>query len=131
MSFDTTSSSVWWFLRPLIAANMPRIMGHRSFRSGDLADVGRVDPAHAVDGQSRGPARGLDALDRAGLRLVVGVDVAHGVTDQRDGLLSGLGLGEVRLGGGQVGDLLGVEKFAIWATNCVLSMGSMGFWYCS
>jgi hypothetical protein len=27
MSFEVTSSITWWVLRPLMAANMPRIIG--------------------------------------------------------------------------------------------------------
>jgi hypothetical protein len=40
MSLDVTSSMVWWTLRPLIAANMLRIMGASfPFGCGLLGEV--------------------------------------------------------------------------------------------
>src|SRR3954469_22053222 len=88
MSLAVTSSMVWCCLRPLIAANMPRIMrggapGSWAAASGDFGDRGRVDAGEAADGDG-GDAilGGGDLLDLAGLQLVVEVEIGHGAADQ-------------------------------------------------
>src|SRR4051812_29100373 len=90
MSLAVTSSMTWCCLRPLIAANMPRIMGGGApcswaAGSGDFGDRGRIDAGLAGDGD-RGDAilGGGDLLDLPGLQLVVGVQVRDGAADQAD-----------------------------------------------
>src|SRR3954468_14542422 len=90
MSLAVTSSMTWCCLRPLIAANMPRIIrggapGSWVAGSGDFDDRGRVDAGEAADGD-RGNAilGGVDLFDLAGLQLIAGVQVGHGAADQPD-----------------------------------------------
>jgi hypothetical protein len=45
MSLAVTSSIIWWTLRPLIAANIPRIMGIASLLAAGFLERG---PARAA-----------------------------------------------------------------------------------
>src|SRR5919112_4181849 len=92
MSLAVTSIMTWWFLRPLIAANMPRIMrgsflsrGELATRSGDLVDGREAHAVDTADGQDGLAVHGGGALDGAGLRHALGVDVGHGAADQVHG----------------------------------------------
>src|SRR5687767_6496891 len=93
MSLAVTSSITWWFLRPLIAANMPRIMVQSLLR--DLRDLGGVDTGGAVDGQDGLAVLLVDLLDDAGLRHVGAVGPGHGAAEEADGLAQLAGLGHV------------------------------------
>src|ERR1044071_692920 len=91
MSLAVTSSITWWFLRPLMAANMPRIIGASapfgsSWGSGDLRDRGRVDTIGAAHGEGRLSVLGGDLLDGAGVLGAVLVLVGHGAAQQADGV---------------------------------------------
>ena len=51
MSFAVTSSITWWFLSPLIAENMPRIMRTSLLAHAICVMVGRIDTLGAGDGE--------------------------------------------------------------------------------
>src|ERR1700741_2448627 len=90
MSLAVTSSMTWCCLRPLIAANMPRIMGGGApcswaAGSGDFDNRGRIDAGLAGAGDRGDAGAGGGALFvLAGLQLITGVDVRHGAADQAD-----------------------------------------------
>src|ERR1700712_585922 len=90
MSLAVTSSMTWCCFRPLMAANMPRIMRESTpcswvAGSGDFGDGGGIDAGGAVDGDGRDAVLGGgDALDLAGVERLVGVHVGHGPADQTD-----------------------------------------------
>src|SRR5688500_14903544 len=71
MLFAVTSSMIWWTRRPLIAANMPRIIGGSSLGSpGFLEEVRpgfvwlcRCVPAHVYVCVCVGPSRDHRAVD--------------------------------------------------------------------
>src|SRR3954471_4672806 len=81
MSFAVTSSIVWWFFRPLMAANMLRIIG-ASTPLEDLGDRGGIDSVGAPDGKGRLAIGGRHAIHRAGMGLVVLAGVGHGAPDE-------------------------------------------------
>src|SRR3954447_24420074 len=112
MSLAVTSSMTWCCLRPLIAANMPRIMsggapGSWAAGSGDFGDRGRVDAGETADGDGGDAVLGGgDLLDLAAVQLVVGVEVGDIAADQAD---RGRGVqrrGDLRVGARHVRDLL-------------------------
>src|SRR4051812_999179 len=86
MSLEVTSSITWWVLRPLMAANMPRIIGAStpSSRLSDLRDGCGIDAVDAGHRQGRRAARGGDLLDDTGVGKVVLVRVRHGPPDEVD-----------------------------------------------
>src|SRR4051812_20314964 len=90
MSLAVTSSMTWWCLRPLMAANMPRIMRGSApcswaAGSGDFGDGGGIDAGLAGDGDGRDAVLGRrDALDLARVRCLVGAGVGHRAPDQAD-----------------------------------------------
>src|SRR2546423_654547 len=107
MSLAVTSSITWWFFRPLMAANMPRIMVRStSFRvaSGELRDeqlheVVLAEQALRVDGRRRrrgrrGAARGGDAGHGARIVRGSGEDVDEQPAGQLDHGMDGLGRGD-------------------------------------
>src|SRR5687768_7243164 len=104
MSLAVASSMTWWFLRPLIAANMPRIMRGSApcswvAGSGDVGDGRWGDAGGTADGQRRDAVRGGgDTLDLAGLeRLAVDVDVGDRAADQGDRVGRGERLRDLRV----------------------------------
>src|SRR5215218_10595947 len=106
MSFAVTSSITWWFLSPLIAENMPRIMRASLLGSRDLRDRGRVDTLGAADGEDGAAVLLGDLLDDARVGHVGLVVPGHGAADQADGLAELEVRGHRLVGAGQVGDLL-------------------------
>src|SRR5688572_9521162 len=100
MSFAVTSSIVWWYLRPLIAAYMPRIIGasHSSLvvpdpRSGDLGDRTGVDAVGAADPEDGLAVLGGDALNDAGAGRARGIGVGDVAADQADRVVEGRAAG--------------------------------------
>src|SRR5512132_3468994 len=106
MSFAVTSSIVWWFFKPLIAANMLRIMGASTPCLEDLGDRGGIDAVGPPDGQGRLAVGGRHTLHLAGRGLVVLALVGDRAPDQAHGLAEGEVVGHRLVGGGHVGDLL-------------------------
>src|SRR4051812_24989937 len=92
MSLAVTSIITWCCLRPLIAANMPRIMGGIAPGSGggggggDLGDRARVDPVDCADRELRGAALGDDLLDDARVGDLLAVEVGDGLAEQAERL---------------------------------------------
>src|SRR3954470_1596111 len=81
MSFAVTSSIVWWFFRPLMAANMLRIIG-ASTPLEDLGDRGRIHAVDPLDGEGRLAVGGRHAIHLAGMGLVVLAEVRDGAPDE-------------------------------------------------
>src|SRR3954464_264079 len=111
MSLAVTSSIVWGCFRPLIAANIPRIMGIGSLvsaaGSGDFGDGRGVDAGLAGDGEGgRATGVGGHLLDDAGLADAVGAGVRDGAADQADRGRAGELRGDLLILGDQVRDLL-------------------------
>src|ERR1700755_513206 len=100
MSLAVTSSITWWFLRPLMAANIPRIMGASApFSSpglGDLGDRGRVDTWCAAHGEGRLSVHGRVLLDDARVGGAVLVRVGHGAAEKADRVALGVLARQVR-----------------------------------
>src|SRR4051812_4947193 len=92
MSLAVTSSITWCCLRPLIAANMPRIMGGAAPGSGggggrgDCGDRARVDAVAPADRELGGAALGDDLLDDAGMGDLLVVEVGDGLAEQAERL---------------------------------------------
>src|SRR3954453_16919095 len=87
MSLAVTSSITWWFFRPLIAANMPRIMRASVpfvVALRDLGDGGGTDVVDAAHCQGRASVLGGDLLDGAGVALPVLVDPGDGPAEEAD-----------------------------------------------
>src|SRR5919206_3386910 len=109
MSFAVTSSMTWWVLRPLIAANMPRIIAGlllrpwRTGRLGDLCDGGRVDAGRAADREGhRALLAGRDALDDARDGLARrGVRVGHRPPDESERARQREAGSQLLVGGGE------------------------------
>src|SRR4051794_35248805 len=107
MSLATTSSIVWCALRPLIAANMLRIMrGRLLLGSRDLRDGGRIDTRGAVDGEDGAALRLVDLLDDAGGGHALRSGVGDRAPDEAHGLAELEARGHLRVGRRHVRDLL-------------------------
>src|SRR6266540_197230 len=101
MSFAVTSSIVWWFFRPLIAANMLRIIG-ASLLLEDLGDRGGIDAVGPPDGEGRLAVGARHAIHLAGMGLVVLAEVRDGAPDEAHRPVECEVVGHRRVGVGHV-----------------------------